>query len=70
MRTFKHFQLSTVAAMAGSPYLAAWGGQYLPYVLPGIVLADLCTGALRLFADKLHTSQTYGTLEAELNTPT
>jgi ABC-2 type transport system permease protein len=59
-----------VAGASASPFLAAWGGQYLPFVLPGLVLADLCTTALRLFAEKLHTSQAYGTLEAELNTPT
>jgi ABC-2 type transport system permease protein len=63
-------RLVSPGGVSSSPYLAAWGGQYLPYVLPGLVLADLSTMALRLFAEKLHESQTYGTLEAELNTPT
>src|SRR5262245_20083005 len=37
-------------ASGGSPYMAAWGGSYLPFVLPGLVLGELTTAALRLFA--------------------
>ncbi|HBY08327.1 MAG TPA: ABC transporter permease [Chloroflexi bacterium] len=53
-----------------NPYLEPYGGDYFSFVLIGIAFGSYFGVGLSSFSNGLRTSQTTGTLEAMLNTPT
>jgi len=55
---------------SAAPYLAAYGGDYFSFVLIGIAFAGYFNVGLSSFSSRLRQSQTTGTLEAMLATPT
>jgi len=55
---------------SASPYLAAYGGEYFPFVLIGIAFTRYLNVALTTFVDTVRDGQETGTVEVMLITPT
>jgi ABC-2 type transport system permease protein len=62
--------ISTLLGETATPYLAEYGGNYFAFVLIGIAFLGYFSTGLSSFANNLRHSQTTGTLEAMLTTPT
>ncbi len=62
--------ISNLLGEAAAPYLADYGGDYFAFVLIGIAFLGYFSTGLSSFANNLRHSQTTGTLEAMLTTPT
>lgn len=62
--------ISNLLGEAAAPYLAEYGGDYFAFVLIGIAFLGYFSTGLSSFANSLRHSQTTGTLEAMLTTPT
>jgi len=55
---------------SASPYLAAYGGEYFPFVLIGIAFTRYLNVALSTFVDTVRDGQETGIVETMLITPT
>ncbi len=53
-----------------APSLQEYGGEYFPFALVGLIVAEYFTVGLRSFSNRLRLAQTTGTLEAMFVTPT
>ncbi|NOY53793.1 MAG: ABC transporter permease [Deltaproteobacteria bacterium] len=62
--------ISRLFGTSASPYLAAYGGKYFPFVLIGIAFTRYLNVALSTFADTVRDGQETGTVEVMLITPT
>lgn len=62
--------ISRLLGEAATPYLKDYGGDYFTFVLIGIAFLGYFSTGLSSFANSLRHSQTTGTLEAMLTTPT
>ncbi len=62
--------ISELLGDAAAPYLTEYGGDYFSFVLIGIAFLGYFSTGLSSFASSLRHSQTTGTLEAMLTTPT
>lgn len=62
--------ISKLLGDAAAPYLTEYGGDYFSFVLIGIAFLGYFSTGLSSFASSLRHSQTTGTLEAMLTTPT
>lgn len=62
--------IAQLLGQSAEPYLAAYGGDYFSFVLIGIAFAGYFNVGLSSFSSRLRQSQTTGTLEAMLATPT
>lgn len=62
--------ISQLLGEAAAPYLEAYGGDYFSFVLIGIAFMGYFSTGLSSFSNSLRHSQTTGTLEAMLTTPT
>jgi ABC-2 type transport system permease protein len=62
--------IAQLLGQSAAPYLAAYGGDYFSFVLIGIAFAGYFNVGLSSFSSRLRQSQTTGTLEAMLATPT
>jgi len=62
--------ISEMLGEAAAPYLTEYGGDYFSFVLIGIAFLGYFSTGLSSFASSLRHSQTTGTLEAMLTTPT
>lgn len=62
--------IAQLLGQSAAPYLAPYGGDYFSFVLIGIAFAGYFNVGLSSFSNRLRQSQTTGTLEAMLATPT
>lgn len=62
--------ISLLLGEAATPYLKDYGGDYFAFVLIGIAFLGYFSTGLSSFSNNLRHSQTTGTLEAMLTTPT
>lgn len=62
--------ISRLLGEAATPYLKEYGGDYFAFVLIGIAFLGYFSTGLSSFSNNLRHSQTTGTLEAMLTTPT
>ena len=70
IRALIFFFLSQLIGDAASPFLADYGGDYFAFVLIGLALGSYFGVGLTGFATAVRQTQTTGTLEAMLMTPT
>ena len=68
--TCSFFLLSKMFAGHPIAELTPYGGEYFPFVLIGVALTDYLTISTNTFAQEIRESQTIGTLESLLVTPT
>ena len=61
--------LSRMVGGAHIDSLSQWGGQYFPFALIGVAVADYLNTSLTGFSRGIRLAQTVGTLEAMLATP-
>jgi len=61
--------LSRFVGAAANPHLAAYGGNYLGFMVLGLLAAEFQQVGVSGLAQRIRTSQMMGTLEAELATP-
>ena len=61
--------ISKLFGKAALPYLSSYGGDYFPFVLIGLAMANFLNIGLTTFAESIREEQTMGTLEAMLVTP-
>ncbi len=64
------YYIAQLLGTSAAPYLTAYGGDYFSFVLIGIAFAAYFSVGLSSFSSRLRQSQTTGTLEAMLATPT
>ncbi|MDJ0753288.1 MAG: ABC transporter permease [Ardenticatenaceae bacterium] len=69
-RAFTFFFISRLVGDSASPYLEGFDGDYFAFVLIGIAFNNYFGTGLSSFSTALRQSQTTGTLEAVLMTPT
>jgi len=69
-RVCVYYFLALFIGRAVAPDLTSYGGDYFPFVLVGIALADYSVVVSEACASSLRESQQTGTLEAILSTPT
>jgi ABC-2 type transport system permease protein len=61
--------LSRFVGAAANPHLAGYGGNYLGFMVLGVITAEFQQVGVSGLAQRIRTSQMMGTLEAELATP-
>jgi ABC-2 type transport system permease protein len=61
--------LSRFVGAAANPHLAAYGGNYLGFMVLGVLAAEFQQVGVSGLAQRIRTSQMMGTLEAEIATP-
>ncbi|MDX1764116.1 MAG: ABC transporter permease [bacterium] len=64
------YYIARLLGKDATPYLAAYGGEYFPFVLVGIAFYRYFNAALAAYPGNVREGQVTGTLEAMLVTPT
>jgi len=68
--SFMFYYVSKLVDQDSVSSLAAYGGEYFPFLLVGIALSDYLMFSLNALSNEVRKAQTIGTLEAILVTPT
>ncbi|OCC15626.1 ABC-type multidrug transport system, permease component [Dissulfuribacter thermophilus] len=68
--TFMFYYISRLVDQNGSGSLAAYGGNYFPFLLVGIALSDYLMFSINALSNEVRKAQVIGTFEAILVTPT
>jgi ABC-2 type transport system permease protein len=61
--------LSRFVGAAANPHLASYGGNYLGFMVLGLLAAEFQQVGVSGLAQRIRTAQMMGTLEAEISTP-
>jgi len=64
------YYIARLLGKGATPYLAAYGGEYFPFVLVGIAFYRYFNVALAAYPGNIREGQVTGTLEAMMVTPT